>query len=146
MMASQTGVRIRLDLSAFEKVAKKQFRWTYLPYEEFSTIKDVKDHIKTKFLPKTDQSNKIRLYLEEPFWLPASESIRILQNGDLVLVKSRDGDSTNDSETSSAKRRKVSDASLNRNFVPKVVSAVVQRNVTQLSKSSGKYSSNLFLC
>ena len=49
---SQAGVRIRLDLSSFEKVPKKQFRWTYLGYDQFSTVKDVKDYIKANFLPK----------------------------------------------------------------------------------------------
>ena len=133
---SQAGVRIRLDLSSFEKVPKKQFRWTYLGYDQFSTVKDVKDYIKANFLPKSEQIKKIRLYLEEPFWIPASESIKILQNGDLILVKTRRDDLANvdESETNGAKKRKLSDPS------PSIISNgdVTKRNVALISKPKGK--------
>ena len=82
-----SGIRIRLDLSSVESGSSKQFRWAYLPYSNFSTITDLKNYVRNHCL--ADPKPKIRLFLEEPFWLPASENIRILQNGDLVTVKTR---------------------------------------------------------
>jgi hypothetical protein len=82
-----SGIRIRLDLSSVESCSNRQFRWAYLPYSDFSTVKDLKNHVRNQCLGDTKQ--KIRLFLQEPFWLPASENIRILQNGDLVKVKTR---------------------------------------------------------
>jgi hypothetical protein len=78
-MDSNSGVRVRLDLSEFEKSSAKQFRWSFLSFSEFSTVKDLKNHIRKEMLSGEDPKPKIRLFLEEPFWLPSSESIRILQ-------------------------------------------------------------------
>ena len=82
-----SGIRIRLDLSSIESCSNRHFRWAYLPFSDFSTIKDLKNYVRSQCLGAAKQ--KVRLFLEEPFWLPASENIRILQNGDLVTVKIR---------------------------------------------------------
>jgi hypothetical protein len=37
------GVRIRLNLSDFEPCASKQLRLTYLSYDRFATVRDLKD-------------------------------------------------------------------------------------------------------
>ena len=87
MTSNAGGVRIRLDLSAIDNCAKIPFRMTYLSYNDFTTVKDLKKYIKN-----TICGSPVRLFLGEQYWLPSSESIRILQNDDLVLVKSRSED------------------------------------------------------
>ena len=107
-MSSQSGVRVRLDLSAVETNLKRQFRWIYLSFDSFATIKDVKNHIRSILSEQSDPCPQIRLYLEEPYWLPASESVKILQNGDLIVVKKRSGDADADDESTTSRKRSCS--------------------------------------
>ena len=121
-MTSESGVRVRLDLSNVETNVKKQFRWVYLSHESFSTIKDVKKYIRSCLTEQSDGAPQIRLYLEEPFWLPASESARILQNGDLIVVKNRPDDADDEPMTSHKRRCSVTTSTERRSKVDSDVS------------------------
>ena len=93
-MDKPTGIRIRLDMSNLLNVTHK-FQWAYIQWDKFSTVKDLTKYITVKYCRSSKKSRKasnrrLDLYLEEPFVLPPSENIRLLQNGDLVIVKPKD--------------------------------------------------------
>ena len=90
-MDKPTGIRIRLDMSNLLNVTHK-FQWAYIQWDKFSTVKDLSKYIAVKYGRSSKKSRNVSnhqldLYLEEPFVLPPSEDIRLLQNGDLVIVK-----------------------------------------------------------
>jgi len=91
----------------------------YLSYGDFTTIKDLKKYIKNVIC-----GSPVRLFLGEHYWLPSSESIRILQNDDLVLVKSRLEDVTTVKTEAGKKRRR---SQLEEDDVP--VSKIVKKSL-----------------
>ena len=88
-MVKTKAIRVRLDLSSISNVEHK-LQWAYIPLEKLPTINDFIRTIVSKRC-KVDR-HKIELYLQEPFVLPRSEDIRVLQNGDLINVKLKDKD------------------------------------------------------
>ena len=90
-MVKSKAIRIRLDLSSISNVEHK-LQWAYISIRKVLTINDLIKHISLKHLNSSNASSKldyrkIELYLEDPFLLPPSEDIRLLQNGDLITVK-----------------------------------------------------------
>ena len=86
-MVKNRAIRVRLDLSSISNVDHK-LQWAYIPLEKMKTINEFIRHISSKHCLSTKvDHHKIELYLEEPFVLPRSEDIRLLQNGDLITVK-----------------------------------------------------------
>ena len=119
-MSAIKGTRIRLDLSSLDNVLHK-YQWLFIPREKFSTVMDLSEYIAERHFKslKTVSEpihNNLDLYLEEPFILPPSEDINILQNGDLVIVKIRDkhlGGSEISSNTSTYSKQKNTQERLN---------------------------------
>ena len=84
------GIRIRLDMSNLLNVTHK-FQWVYIQWDKFSTVKDLTKYIALKYGRSSKKSrpvsyHRLDLYLEEPFVLPPSEDIRLLQNGGPVGI------------------------------------------------------------
>ena len=95
-MSAIKGMRIRLDLSSINNILHK-YQWLFIQRDKVSTVSDLSEYIAERYFKslKTVSEaihNHLELYLEEPFILPPSEDINILQNGDLVIVKIRDKD------------------------------------------------------
>ena len=95
-MSAIKGMRIRLDLSSINNIFHK-YQWLFIQRDKVSTVSDLSEYIAERYFKslKTVSEpihNHLELYLEEPFILPPSEDINILQNGDLVIVKIRDKD------------------------------------------------------
>jgi len=76
------GVRVKLDLSSLLS-GPDRYRWIYLPYDKFQTIGDVKDYLSTEYHLLC---SNFRLFLGKPFLLPNSESIKLLEAGDLIII------------------------------------------------------------
>ena len=77
------GKRIKLDLTDFVKDAGGQ-RWMFVSREDFSTISDVVDRLREQH-QKLGQHDIVTLLLDN-FTLPPSESVELLQSGDVVKV------------------------------------------------------------
>ena len=77
------GKRIKLDLTDFVKDAGGQ-RWMFVSREDFSTIRDVEDRLREQH-QKLGQHDIVTLLLDN-FTLPPSESVELLQSGDVVKV------------------------------------------------------------
>lgn len=77
------GIRIRLDLTEIVTEQKEKFQWLYVDFKKYKIIQDISDYLKDKY----DISQQLLLLLQEPFCLPPDQTIRLLQNGDLVKVK-----------------------------------------------------------
>jgi hypothetical protein len=91
-----------------------KFQWVYIQWDKFSTIEDLSKYIAMKNglsdAPPNLFHKQLELYLEEPFVLPSSEDIRLLQNGDLVLVKekySEQGNVNNISQSDETTQRNI---------------------------------------
>ena len=146
-------MRIRLDLSSINDILHK-YQWLFIQRDKVSTVSDLSEYIAERYFkslkPVSEPiHNHLDLYLEEPFILPPSEDINILQNGDLVIVKIRDKDlvgsetvsntSTNSKKTNTQERTNIKTSSSPETKRDKHLS---KKNSTKGNQCISKESSN----
>nr|XP_040567406.1 coilin-like [Lepeophtheirus salmonis] len=124
--------RIRVDLSDFLEDIYK-YQWISLSKNIFKTIQNLIDHFVQKYgLPK-----EIVFYLNEiPFTLPPYELIDIIQNGDLIIIKSNNSCCTKQIFKPLEKRPSIPSISND----PKIVKTLSKKESSSESSSSDRSS------